>query len=157
MDRFRDLASWMGLGCLLAAVVVARADESQQPVRDIRMWHVGNSWSCPFPFEAVGLPRAFVHHTHNFGRPTEELLTTGWIGETLNRDRGKTNVLEKGDFDVVYLGFAQLSGPIDGLDQLFDIVQKHKPGARIYLQHAWAPGRSVCGSRPTSRRRSSTA
>jgi hypothetical protein len=46
--------------------------------------------------------------------------------------------LVKGDFDVVYLGFVQLSLPIDALDQMTTLALKYKPDCRIYLQHAWA-------------------
>ena len=103
----------------------------RQPPTTLRMWHVGNSWSVPFPFEMVGLDRPFVHHTHNFGRQGKN-----WVEESLETD--KKNVLMKGDFDVVYLGFVQLSLPIEALDQLTTLALKYKPDCRIYLQHAWA-------------------
>jgi hypothetical protein len=105
----------------------------RQPPTTLRMWHVGNSWSVPFPFEMVGLDRPFVHHTHNFGRQGKN-----WVEESLEKD--KKNVLVNGDFDVVYLGFVQLSLPVEALDQMTTLALKYKPDCRIYLQHAWASG-----------------
>ena len=105
----------------------------RQPPTTLRMWHVGNSWSVPFPFEKVGLDRPFVHHTHNFGRQGKN-----WVEESMETD--KKNVLLKGEFDVVYLGFVQLAQPIEALDQMTTLALKCKPDCRIYLQHAWASG-----------------
>ena len=126
--------------CAWATGAMAEEPKPATPV-PLRMWHVGNSWSATLPFEAMGLPRVFYHHTHNFG-PTkpEDVLVKGWIGEALKKDKAQKNLLEKGDFDVVYLGFVQLHSPLPAMDEFFDIIQKHKPGARIYLQHAWAHG-----------------
>lgn len=141
MMSCRVLICVLCLGSLLALGGSTQADEPKPPPKELRMWHVGNSWSATLPFEAMGLPRVFYHHTHNFGHnKLEDILTKGWIGEALKKDKAQKNLLEKGDFDVVYLGFVQLHSPLEGMDHLFDIVQKHKPGARIYLQHAWAHG-----------------
>lgn len=52
--------------CLLSSGAVPAADPAPVP-QPVRMWHVGNSWSCPFPFDQVGLPRTF---THGLGGPT---------------------------------------------------------------------------------------
>jgi len=107
--------------------------QEPKPPAALRMWHVGNSWSVPFPFEKVGLDRPFVHGTHNFGRQGKN-----WVEESLDRD--KKDVLVKGEFDVVYLGFVQLAQPVEALDQMTTLALKHKPDCRIYLQHAWASG-----------------
>ena len=129
------------LGSLLALGGSTQADEPKPPPNELRMWHVGNSWSATLPFEAMGLPRVFYHHTHNFGHnKLEDIASKGWIGEAMKKDKAQKNLLEKGDFDVVYLGFVQLHSPLPAMDEFFDIIQKHKPGARIYLQHAWAHG-----------------
>ncbi|MFM8533891.1 MAG: hypothetical protein ACKOEC_09975, partial [Acidimicrobiia bacterium] len=54
--------------CLLALSGIVQAGEPKPATpAPVRMWHVGNSWSCPFPFEKVGLVRPFVLATHNFG------------------------------------------------------------------------------------------
>jgi hypothetical protein len=123
----------VSLGCCLFAEPVignrAAADEPKAPPAALRMWHVGNSWSVPFPFEKVGLDRLFVHHTHNFGRQGKN-----WVEESLETD--KKNVLVKGEFDVVYLGFVQLAQPIEALDQMTTLALKYKPDCRIYLQQA---------------------
>ena len=140
MMRVRVSMWSLCLGLLLPLGGIVRADEPKPAIpAPLRMWHVGNSWSATLPFEAMGLPRVFYHHTHNFG-PTkpEDVLVKGWIGEALKKDKAQKNLLEKGDFDVVYLGFVQLHSPLPAMDEFFDIIQKHKPGARIYLQHAWA-------------------
>jgi len=142
MMRVRVSMWSLCLGLLLPLGGIVRADEPKPAIpAPLRMWHVGNSWSATLPFEAMGLPRVFYHHTHNFG-PTkpEDVLVKGWIGEALKKDKAQKNLLEKGDFDVVYLGFVQLHSPLPAMDEFFDIIQKHKPGARIYLQHAWAHG-----------------
>lgn len=143
MRRFRRVLYSLCLSLLLPGGAFVRAAEPTQSPAPLRMWHVGNSWSATLPFDAMSLQRVFYHHTHNFGHSDpEDNVTKGWIGEALKKDKAKQNILEKGDFDVVYLGFVQLSVPLPGMDRLFDIIQKHKPGAKIYLQHAWAHGGS---------------
>jgi hypothetical protein len=112
--------------------MVARADE---PAAKLRLWHVGNSWSVPFPFEQVGgFERPFVLHTHRFNGGTGP----NWLDQALETD--KKQVLIKGEFDAIYLGFVQLAQPVESLDQMADLAVKHKPDCRIYLQHAWASG-----------------
>jgi len=111
---------------LLAWAAVGSTQESKPPVapkaasKELRMWHVGNSWSVPFPFEKVGLVRPFVLATHNFGRGGKN-----WVEEALEKD--KTEALVKGEFDVVYLGFVQLAQPVEALDQMADVALKHRP------------------------------
>ena len=105
-----------------------------QPPTTLRMWHVGNSWSVGFPFEKVGLVRPFVLPTHKFNDGTGP----NWFDQALETD--KKQVLVNGNFDVVFLGFVQLSQPVESLDKLADLALKHKPDCRIYLQHAWASG-----------------
>lgn len=118
--------------CAMAVAVVGRADE---PATKIRLWHVGNSWSCPFPFENVGrFERPFILPTHRFNDGTGP----NWVDQALETD--KKQILAKGDFDVVYLGFVQLAQPVESLDRMADLAVKHKPDCRIYLQHAWASG-----------------
>lgn len=122
------------LGSLLALGGLVRADEPKPGTpAAVRMWHVGNSWSIPFPFEQVGFTRPFALATHNFGRGGRN-----WVEEALEKD--KKEVLAKGEFDVVYLGFVQLAQPVEALDQMADVALRHKPDCRIYLQHAWASG-----------------
>ena len=116
---------------LLALSGIVRGDEPEPA--PLRMWHVGNSWSIPFPFEKVGFTRPFSLHTHNFGGGGKN-----WVEEALEKD--KKEALVKGEFDVVYLGFVQLAQPVEALDQMADVALKHKPDCRIYLQHAWASG-----------------
>ena len=123
--------------------MVAGADE---PAAKLRLWHVGNSWSVPFPFEQVGhFERPFVLHTHRFNGGTGP----NWLDQALETD--KKQVLVKGEFDAVYLGFVQLAQPVESLDQMADLAVKHKPDCRIYLQHAWASGGGGDG-RPKGRR-----
>lgn len=118
-------------GAMLGGMVV-RADE---PAHKLRLWHVGNSWSVPFPFEQVGgFERPFVLHTHRFNGGTGP----NWLDQALETD--KKQVLVKGEFDAVYLGFVQLAQPVESLDQMADLAVKHKPDCRVYLQHAWAHG-----------------
>jgi len=80
------------------------AQEPKAAPKELRMWHVGNSWSCPFPFEKVGLVRPFVLHTHNFGRSGKN-----WVEEALDKD--KKEALVKAEIDVVYWGSFSLHNP----------------------------------------------
>lgn len=121
---------------LVACAAVPAADPSPAP-EPVRMWHVGNSWSCPFPFDQVGLPRTFVLHTHGLGGSDEQAVTGGWIRQALDKDARGRKVFESGDFDVVYLGFVQLHEPVPGLDPIADLALARNPRCRIYLQHAW--------------------
>jgi len=130
---FRQYGLILLFGWFVAWSATSTADEPKQTPKELRMWHVGNSWSVPFPFEKVGLDRPFVHGTHNFGRSGKN-----WVEESLETD--KKNVLVKGEFDVIYLGFVQLAQPIEALDQMTTMALKYKPDCRIYLQHAWASG-----------------
>lgn len=130
MKRSLRLAALVGM--FTCASIIGRADE---PATKIRLWHVGNSWSCPFPFETVGrFERPFILHTHRFNGGTGP----NWVDQALETD--KKRVLEQGDFDAVYLGFVQLAQPVESLDRMADLAVKHKPDCRIYLQHAWAGG-----------------
>ena len=81
----------------LAAALAATADLAAEPAAGsaeppvkppavLRMWHVGNSWSCPFPFDQVGLPRGFVLHTHNIVDTDAKAVEGGWIRQALNKD-----------------------------------------------------------------------
>lgn len=122
--------------CLLACSVLPAADPSPA-IQPVRMWHVGNSWSCPFPFDQVGLPRTFVLHTHGLGGTDEQAVTGGWIRQAFDKDARGSKAFESGDFDVVYLGFVQLHEPVAGLDPIADLALARNPRCRIYLQHAW--------------------
>lgn len=122
------------LGLFLALGGIVQADEPKAALKELRMWHVGNSWSCPFPFEKVGLVRPFVLATHKFNGGTGP----NWVDQALETD--KKQVLVNGDFDVIYLGFVQLAQPVESLDRLAELALKHKRDCRIYLQHAWASG-----------------
>ena len=133
---------------LLAAALAATADLAAEPAAGsaeppvkppavLRMWHVGNSWSCPFPFDQVGLPRAFVLHTHNIVDTDAKAVEGGWIRQALNKDAEGKKVFENGAFDIVYLGFVQLGTPIAGLDPIADMALARNPKCRIYLQHPW--------------------
>ncbi len=141
----RHLPALVGiLACVTGVGLVARADapvaaaakpESSARPAKLRLWHVGNSWSCPFPFEQVGgFDRPFLLGTHKFN----DGKGPNWLDQALERDKKK--VLEKGDYDAIYLGFVQLTMPVESIDKLADVAVKHKPDARIYLQHAWASG-----------------
>jgi len=133
MFRSQIIAGILSVCGFFAWAAGSGAQEPKAAPKELRMWHVGNSWSCPFPFEKVGLVRPFVLPTHNFGRPGKN-----WVEEALDKD--KKEALVKGEFDVVYLGFVQLAQPVEALDQMVDVALKHKPDCRIYLQHAWASG-----------------
>ena len=99
MKRSLRLAALVGM--FTCATVIGRADE---PATTIRLWHVGNSWSCPFPFETVGrFERPFILHTHRFNGGTGP----NWLDQALETD--KKRVLEQGDYEAVYLGFVQLA------------------------------------------------
>ena len=122
--------------CVLACAAAQTADPAPAP-QPVRMWHVGNSWSCPFPFDHVGLPRTFVLHTHGLGGTDEQAVTGGWIRQALDKDARGRKAFESGDFDVVYLGFVQLHEPVAGLDPIADLALARNPHCRIYLQQAW--------------------
>jgi hypothetical protein len=132
------LAAALAATAVLAAEPAAgSAEPPVKPPAVLRMWHVGNSWSCPFPFDQVGLPRAFVLHTHNIVDTDAKAVEGGWIRQALNKDAEGKKVFENGAFDIVYLGFVQLGTPIAGLDPIADMALARNPKCRIYLQHPW--------------------
>lgn len=135
--RIPGMRAVVGLPLCLLACSVLPAAEPAPALQPVRMWHVGNSWSCPFPFDHVGLPRTFVLHTHGLGGTDEQAVTGGWIRQAFDKDARGRKAFESGDFDVVYLGFVQLHEPVAGLDPIADLALARNPRCRIYLQHAW--------------------